>query len=103
MLIILVSFPQDVYVDNVFNNQTIYQFTSVIMIHFMNVAGVCCIIRRTAFIVYICLNNISRYKHDRTERLDEKPRNQKAFFQNLDSFYLRNFNEQRKCLTYSFC
>ena len=54
----------------------------------MNVAGVCCIIRRTAVIVYICLNNISRYKHNRTERRDEKPRNQKAFVQNLDSLFI---------------
>ena len=41
MQIILISFPLDGCVDDVVNIQTNYQFTSVIVIHFMNGAGVC--------------------------------------------------------------
>ena len=52
----LVSFPSGGCVNDVVNNQTNYQFTSVIVILFTNSAGVYWIIRRTAFNVYICLN-----------------------------------------------
>ena len=54
---ILVYFPSGGYVDDVVNNQAKYQFTSVTVIYLMNDAGVCWIIRRTIFIVYICLNH----------------------------------------------
>ena len=37
----LVSFPSDGCVDDVVNNQTNYQFTSVRATHFMNGTGVC--------------------------------------------------------------
>ena len=37
----LISFPSGRCVDDVVNIQTNYQFTSVIVIHFMNGAGVC--------------------------------------------------------------
>ena len=40
-------------VDDVVNNQANYQFVSVIVIHFMNGAGACWIIRRTVFNVYV--------------------------------------------------
>ena len=43
-------------VGDVFDNRKNSQFTSVIVMHFMNGAGVCWIIR-TAFNVYICLNH----------------------------------------------
>ena len=46
----------------------------------MNGAGVCCIIRRTVFNVYICLDHSGRYKQNQIERLDEKPRRQKIGF-----------------------
>ena len=54
---ILVYFPSGGCVDDVINNRTNYQFTSVIAIHFMNGVGVCWIIRRTVFNVHICLKN----------------------------------------------
>ena len=54
---ILVYFPSGGCVDDVVNNRTKYQSTSVIVMHFMNSAGVCWIIRRTVFNVYICLNS----------------------------------------------
>ena len=38
---ILISFPLGGYVDDVVNIQTNYQFTPVIVIHFMNGAGAC--------------------------------------------------------------
>ena len=40
IVIILIYFPSGGYVDHVANIQTNYQFTSVIVIHFMNVAVV---------------------------------------------------------------
>ena len=46
---ILVYFPSGGCVSDVINDRTNYQFISVIVIHFMNGAGVCWIIRRTAF------------------------------------------------------
>ena len=36
-------------VDDVVNNRTYHQFTSAIVVHFMNGARVCWIIKRTAF------------------------------------------------------
>ena len=45
----MASFPSGGCVDDVINNQTNYQFISVIVIHFMNDTGVCWIIRRTVF------------------------------------------------------
>ena len=53
---ILVYFPSGGYGDDVFNNRTNYPLTSVIVVHFKNWAGVCWIISRTAFNMYICLN-----------------------------------------------
>ena len=52
----------------------------VIVIDFMNDAGLYCIIRRTVFNVYICLDHSWRYKQNQIERLDEKPRRQKIGF-----------------------
>ena len=49
---ILVYFPSDGCVDDVVNNQANYQFTSVIVVHFMNSARVCWIIRRIIFNMY---------------------------------------------------
>ena len=53
---ILACFPSGGCIDDVAINRTNYQFTSVIVMHFKNGAGVCWIIRRTVFNVYICLN-----------------------------------------------
>ena len=69
---ILVYFPADGCVDDVVNNGTNHQFTSVIVLHFMNSARVCWIIRGTVFDVYICLNQSWRYEHNQFERRDEK-------------------------------
>ena len=55
----------------------------------MNSAGVCWIIRRTVFNVYVCLSHSWRYKHNQFERGDEKPRHQRQFFQNLGYFYIQ--------------
>ena len=46
---ILVSFSSGGCADDVFNNRTNDQFESVLVIQFMNGAGVCRIIRRTIF------------------------------------------------------
>ena len=54
---ILIYFPSDGCVDDAVNNQTNYQFTSVIVIHFTNGAGVCSIIRRTVFNLCIYLSH----------------------------------------------
>ena len=77
---------------------------SVIAIHFMNGAGVCWIIRRTLFKVYICLNHSWGYKHNQIERFDEKVNIKRHVFPNLDNFYILSvFRERRNCLTCSFC
>ena len=52
---ILVYFPSG-DVDDLVNNLANYQFTSVIVIHFMNGTELCWNIRRTVFNVCICLN-----------------------------------------------
>ena len=54
---ILVYFPSGGLADDVVNNQTNHQFTSIIVDHFMNRARVCSIIRRTVFNVCVCLNH----------------------------------------------
>ena len=84
---ILVYFPSGGYVDDFVNNQTNRQFTSIIIVHFMNSATVCCIIRRTVFNMYVCLNHSWRYEHNQFERRDENPKHQRQLFQNLDNFY----------------
>ena len=58
---ILVSFPSGGCVDDAVNNPTNHQFTSIIVIQFMNSARVCWIIRRTVFNMYVCLNHSWRY------------------------------------------
>ena len=68
MLMILVYFPSGGCVDDVVNNRTNHQFTSVIVVR------MCWIIKRTVFNVYVCLNHSWRYKHNQFERPDEKPR-----------------------------
>ena len=87
MLITLVSFPSGGCVDNVVINQTNHQFTSVVVVHFMNSARVCWIIRTTVFDMYVCLNHSWRYENNQFQRRDEKSRHQRQFFQNLDNFY----------------
>ena len=64
---ILVYFPSGGCVDDVVNNRANYQLTSVIVIHVMNSAGVCWIIRRTFLNAYICLKHSRRYKCNQTE------------------------------------
>ena len=65
---------------NVVNNQTNYQFTSAIVVYFMNSARVCYIIKRTLFNVYVCLNQSWTYEHNQFERHDEKIRHPRQFF-----------------------
>ena len=43
-------------VDDAVNNRTNHQFTSVIVVNFVNSARVCWIIKRTTFNLYVCLN-----------------------------------------------
>ena len=62
------------------NNQTNYQFTSVIVTHFMNGAGVCRIIRRTVFNIAICLNYTVEDINNQIETCDEKSRHPKTVF-----------------------
>ena len=50
MLITQVSFPSGGCVDNVANNQTNHQFTSIVVVHFMNSARVCWIIRTSVLV-----------------------------------------------------
>ena len=61
MVLILVYFPSGECVDDVAKNKKNHQFTSIIVEHCMNSAKMCCIIRRTAFNVYVCLNKNRRY------------------------------------------
>ena len=56
---ILVYFPLSGCVDDVVNNRTNHHFTSAIVVHFMNSARVCWIIKKTLFNVYVCLNHIN--------------------------------------------
>ena len=51
---ILVYFASGRCVNDVVNNRTNDQFTSVIVVDFMNSARVCWTIRRTIFNVYVC-------------------------------------------------
>ena len=60
---ILVYFPSGGCVDDVVNNQTNHQITSIIVV-LMNSARVCWIIRRTVLNVYVCLNHSWRYEHN---------------------------------------
>ena len=85
---ILVYFPSGGCGDDVVNNQTNDNLTSIIVVHFMNSARVCWIIRRTVFNMYVRLNHSSRYEHNQFERRDKKPRHQRQLFQNLDRFYI---------------
>ena len=84
----LISFSSGVCVEDVVNIQANYQFTSVIVMHFMNDAGVCVswVIQRTAFDVYICLNLSSRYKPYKLGKCHEKPTHQKVVFSKFRQF-----------------
>ena len=77
---ILVYFPSGECVDDVVNNRTNDQFTSVIVLHYMNSARACWVIRRTVFIVYLCLSHSWRYKHNQFKKCDEKPRHERQLF-----------------------
>ena len=88
LIMILVYFPSGGCVDDVVNNQTNHQFTSIIVLYFMNSARVSWIIRKTVFNMIVCLNHSWRYEYNQFERRDEKPRHQRQFFQNLDNFYI---------------
>ena len=54
---ILLYFHSGGCVDDIVNNRRNDQFTSVIVMYFMHGAGVCWVIRRTVFNVYIYLNH----------------------------------------------
>ena len=74
---ILVYFPLGGCVDDVVNNQTNHQFTSIIVVRFMNSARVCWVTRRIVFDMYVCLNHSWKYEHNQLERPDEKSRHQR--------------------------
>ena len=82
----LVCFASGRCVDGVVKDRTNYQFISAIVIHFMNSARVCWIIKRTVFNMYVCLNHSRRCEHNQFERHDEKPRHERQDFQSLDNF-----------------
>ena len=84
----LVYFTAGGCVDDVANNRTDHHFTSAIVVHFMNSARVCWIIKRTVFNVYVCLNHSWRYEHNQFERGDEKPRHQGQVFKFRQFLYL---------------
>ena len=60
--------------------------------HFMNGAGVCSIINRTVFNVYIRLNHTWRYKHNQIEKFYERPRHQKTVFSKFRQFLYLSFS-----------
>ena len=93
MQMVLVYFTSGGCVDDVVNNRANHQFTSVIVVHFMNSARVCWIIRRAVFNVRVCLNHSWRYEHNQFKRHDEKPRHQREIFQNLVILYLSVFRK----------
>ena len=89
MLIILVSFNSAGCPDDVVNDWTNYQFSSVIVIHFMNGAG-----------VQTTVEDIN------TTQLKDlmKNKDMKGIFSKFRQFlYLSVFREWKKCLTCSFC
>ena len=88
MITILVYFASGGCVDDVVNNRTYHQFTSVIVVHFMNSTRVCWIIKRTVFNVCVCLNHSWRYEDNQFQRRDEKVIHERQFFQNLNNFYI---------------
>ena len=64
----MMSFPSGRCGDDAVIIQTNYQSTSVIVIHFMNGAGMCVLgYSKNFFNVYICLNINSRHKHKNAE------------------------------------
>ena len=78
-MLILVYFLSGGCVDDIVNNQTNHQFTSIILEHLMNSARACWIIRRTVVNVHVCLNHSWRYECKQFERHDEKQRHQRQF------------------------
>ena len=88
---ILVYFPSGGCVD-VTNNQTNHhQFTSIMVVHFMNSARVCWIITRTVFNMYVRLNLSRGNERKQFEKRDKKPKHLRQFFQNLGNFYIYMF------------
>ena len=85
---ILIYFASGGCVNDIANNRINRQFTSAIVVNFMNSTRVCWIIKRIVFNVYFCLNHSGRYEHNQFGRHDEKPRHQRKFFQNLNNFYI---------------
>ena len=81
MVMVLVYFPSGGCADDIVNNETNHQFTSLIVKHFMNSTRVCWIIRRTVFNLYVCvfLNHSWRIGHNQFERHEETPRHQRQF------------------------
>ena len=83
---ILIYFASGECIDDVVNNRTNHQFTSAIVVYFMNRTKVGWIIKRTIFTVYVCLNHSWRYEHNQFERRDEKPRHQRQSFSKVRQF-----------------
>ena len=70
---ILVYFASNGCSDDVVNNRT----NHTIVVHFMNSARLCWIIKRTISNVNVCLNHSWRYEHNQFDRRDEKPRHKR--------------------------
>ena len=85
---ILAYFASGGCVDDVVNNRTNQQFASAIVVHFMNSARVCWIMKGAVFNVYVCLNHSWRYECNQFERCLENQDIKGSFFQNLDNFYI---------------
>ena len=66
------------------------------VVHSMNNTRVCWIVKRTVFIVYVCLSHSWRCKHNQFEKRDEKPRHQRQFFSKFrQHLYVYIVNSER--------
>ena len=68
---ILACFFSSGCAEDVANNQTNHQFTSIVVVRFMSSARVLWIIRRTVFNMYVCLNHNWRYEYSQSDRRDK--------------------------------
>ena len=88
---ILVYFASGGCADQIVKNQKNNQFTSVIVVHFMNSARPLGYQKKTVFNVYFCLNHSWIYEHNQFEMRDAKLTHQRQFLRNLDNFYIQAF------------
>ena len=77
---ILIYFASGGCIDDYVNNQTNHQFTSPIVVHIMNSASVCWIIKTAVFNVYVLLNHSWRYEHKESEDVMKRQDIKDSFF-----------------------